>query len=103
MALAHSRKLVVGGVQYSWQILGEKDNYRRGWTPGHLRLTLQAETGPVRQFDCESKHWTSEHSQEWTDPGIFTVPAHKVPFGPSQVRQVIEGLPLLNWTVAERV
>ena len=101
MALANARKIVVGGVTYTWKLRGDFDRYGTGWTYGHLLLTLQAERGKVRQFACHSKHWTAAHQQEWEDPVCLPVTAHKVVFGPGQVRQVIEGTPLTDWGVTE--
>lgn len=102
MALPHARKLVVGGVSYEWAIKAPKDRYNLGWTPSPLRLLLKPEAGSLRTFECSSKHWTQAHEQDWGDLSGFA-PAHKVPFGPGQVRQVIEGLPLLDWVVIEQV
>jgi hypothetical protein len=100
MAIPHARKIVVGGVTYGWSIQAGKDRYRRRFTPRHLRLLLQPEGGHVRFFDCLSKLWTEQDEYDEFEGGI---PSHKATFGPGQVRQVIEGLPVLNWTVAEQV
>lgn len=104
MALANSRKIKVNGLTYEWRISGPKDRYRTGWTPGQLTLLLLL-TIPgsrVRRILCNSKHWTTEHSIHWDD-GYSGAPEHKIPFGPAQVRQVIEEKSLTDWTYTEQV
>lgn len=97
MAFAHARKIVVGGITYRWTIIGKV----RGYTPKYLRLLLQSEGGPVRFFSCCSKLWTEQDEYDEFEGGVPH--GHKVMFGPRQVRQVIEGLPLLDWAVTEQV
>jgi hypothetical protein len=107
MAIAHARTLVIGDATYQWKIRAPKNRYHLDCTPGRLTLIIQGQ-GAYRKragvFACYSKHWTAEYQQAWDDfDSVCLVPEHKVPFGPGQVREVIdaglESCNLENWTV----
>jgi hypothetical protein len=94
MAIAHARTLVVGGATYQWKIQAPKNRYNLDCTPGRLTLIIQGQGEHRKQrgiFACRSKLWTAEFQQAWDDfDSSCLVPEHKVPFGPGQVREVID-------------
>ena len=102
MTLPKARLIVVEGTSYEWLIKGyPKDRYNLGWTAPVLQLTVKAQDGSLAQYRCQSKHWTAEHDAAYLDePAYFAGVDHKIPFGPSQVKEVIQGNhDLKDWTV----
>ena len=93
MTLPKGHNITVNGKSYRWLIKAlSEDRFGLGWTPPSLLLTVQSSTGELQQFDCSSRSWTSDHTTYYFDgPGRSNwAPAHKVTFGPAQVREVIE-------------
>lgn len=103
MAISKARTLTVGTKRYQWKVLPTKDRYTLGWTPGNITVIIRSEGVDARML-CRSKHWTDQHEEMFYGGAThWSPPAHKVPFGPRQVRQLIDeglkGSDLIDWTV----
>jgi len=103
MSLPRGRVIVVDKKPYEWLVKPlSKDRYGLKWTAPSLSLTIKPEGEKVVQYLCRSKHWTDAHEEcYFDDPSLHAVEPHKVAFGPTEVKEVIQGnMELEDWTVA---
>ena len=92
MALAHSRKVIVGGVPYEWVISPTGPRPRLGvndhpWSPLQLRLVVQGRAGKM----CCVLH--SKNQNEWHEAFLKDEnernPGHLATLGPGDVATTI--------------